>query len=164
MENSERLSEAIQFLSRYWMEKPELDKKISLLNVSVKRNLINIYQEGERFRETFDLLSKDSKEYLLFFKEEEKEELIELSGENQFLVNVEWQFDKKMDLNFRASLPKDPNRMNSERKGFFIHLMVKDTDGGITVDYPDLDAEGIDGQSVKILEDMVILYRNLQIF
>jgi len=164
MENSERLSEAIQFLSRYWMEKSELDKKISLLNVSVKRNLINIYQEGERFRETFDLLSKDSKEYLLFFKEEEKEELIELSGENQFLVNVEWQFGKKMDLNFRASLPKDPNRMNSERKGFFIHLMVKDTDGGITVDYPDLNAEGIDNQSVKILEDMVILYRNLQIF
>ena len=164
MKKSERLSEAIQFLSRYWMEKSELDKKTSLLNVSVKRNLINIYQEGERFRETFDLLSKDSKEYLLFFKEEEKEELIELSGENQFLVNVEWQFDKKMDLNFRASLPKDPNRMNSERKGFFIHLMVKDTDGGITVDYPDLDAEGIDGQSVKILEDMVILYRNLQIF
>ena len=39
--------------------------------------------------------------------------------------------------------------------------MVKDTDGGITVDYPDLDAEGIDDQSVKILENMVTLYRTL---
>ena len=36
--------------------------------------------------------------------------------------------------------------------------MVKNTDGEITVDYPDIDAEGIDDQSVKILEDMVTLY------
>ena len=161
MEKSERLSEAIQFLSRYWMEKSGLDKKISLLSVSVKRNLISSYQEGERFQETFDLLSKDSKDYLTFLEEEEKEELIKLSGENQFLVNVEWQVGEKMDLNFHASLSEDPRRMNSERKGFFIHLMVKDTDGGITVDYPDLDAEGIDDQSVKILENMVTLYRTL---
>ena len=161
MEKSERLSEAIQFLSRYWMEKSGLDKKISLLSVSVKRNLISSYQEGERFQETFDLLSKDSKDYLTFLEEEEKEELIKLSGENQFLVNVEWQVGEKMDLNFYASLPEDPRRMNSERKGFFIHLMVKDTDGGITVDYPDLDAKGIDDQSVKILENMVTLYRTL---
>ena len=94
-------------------------------------------------------------------KEEEKEELIKLSGENQFLVNVEWQVGEKMDINFHASLPKDPHRMTSERKGFFIQLIVKDADGGITVDYPDLDAEGIDDQSVKILEDMVTLYRAL---
>ena len=161
MEKSERLSEAIQFLSRYWMEKSGLDKKISLLSVSVKRNLISSYQEGERFQETFDLLSKDSKDYLTFLEEEEKEELIKLSGENQFLVNVEWQVGEKMDLNFHASLPEDPRRMNSERKGFFIHLMVKDTDGEITVDYPDLDAEGIEDQSVKILENMVTLYRTL---
>ena len=161
MEKSERLSEAIQFLSRYWMEKSGLDKKISLLSVSVKRNLISSYQEGERFQETFDLLSKDSKDYLTFLEEEEKEELIKLSGENQFLVNVEWQVGEKMDLNFHASLPEGSRRMNSERKGFFIHLMVKDTDGGITVDYPDLDAEGIDDQSVKILENMVTLYRTL---
>ena len=161
MEKSERLSETIQFLSRYWMEKSGLDKKISLLSVSVKRNLISSYQEGERFQETFDLLSKDSKDYLTFLEEEEKEELIKLSGENQFLVNVEWQVGEKMDLIFHASLPEDPRRMNSERKGFFIHLMVKDTDGGITVDYPDLDAEGIDDQSVKILENMVTLYRTL---
>jgi hypothetical protein len=38
---------------------------------------------------------------------------------------------------------------------------VKDTNGGITVDYPDLDAEGIDDQSVKALEEMVTLYRAL---
>ena len=161
MEKSERLSKAIQFLPRYWMEKSGLDKKISLLNVSVKRKLISSYQERERFQETYDLPSRDSKEYLPFFKEEEKEELIKLSGENQFLVNVGWPVVEKMDLNFHASLPKDPRRMNSERKGFFIHLMVKDTDGGITVDYPDLDAEGIDDQSVKILENMVTLYRTL---
>ena len=37
--------------------------------------------------------------------------------------------------------------------------MVKNIDGEITVDYPDIDAEGIDDQSVKILEDMVTLYR-----
>ena len=160
MKKSERLSEAIQFLSRYWMEKSGLDKKVSLLCVAVKRKLISSYQEGEQFQETFDLLSKDSKDYLKFLEEEEKEELIKLSGENQFLVNVEWQVGEKMDLNFHASLPKDPNRMNSERKGFFIHLMVKDTDGGITVDYPDLDAEGIDDQSVKDLEDMANLYRS----
>ena len=159
MEKSERLSEAIQFLSRYWMEKSGLDKKISLLSVSVKRNLISSYQEGERFQETFDLLSKDSKDYLTFLEEEEKEELIKLSGGNQFLVNVEWQVGEKMDLNFHASLPKDPRSMTSERKGFFIHQMVKNTDGEITVDYPDIDAEGIDDQSVKILEDMVTLYR-----
>ena len=109
-------------------------------------------------------MSKDSKEYLLFFKEEEKEELIELSGENQFLVNVEWQVGERTDINFHASLPRDPSKMNSERKGFFTQLIVKDTNGEITISYPDLDAEGIDGQSVKILEDMVILYRNLQIF
>ena len=57
----------------------------------------------------------------LFFKEEEKEELTKLSGENQFLVNLEWQVGEKMDLNFHASLPKDPHSMTSERKGFFIH-------------------------------------------
>ena len=161
MKKSERLSEAIQFLSRYWMEKSGLDKKVSLLCVAVKRKLISSYQEGEQFQETFDLLSKDSKDYLKFLEEEEREELIKLSGENQFLVNVEWQVGEKMDLNFHASLPKDPSRMNSERKGFFIHLMVKDTDGGITVDYPDLDAEGIDDQSVKDLKDMANLYRSL---
>ena len=161
MEKSERLSEAIQFLSRYWMDKSGLDKKISLLNVAVKHKLISSYQEGERFQETFDLLSKDSKDYLTFLEEEEKEELIKLSGGNQFLVNVEWQVGEKMDLNFHASLPKDPSRMNSERKGFFIQLIVKDTNGEITVNYPDLDAEGIDDQSVKILEDMVALYQTL---
>ena len=161
MEKSERLSEAIQFLSRYWMEKSGLDKKISLLSVSVKRNLISSYQEGERFQETFDLLSKDSKDCLTFLEEEEKEELTKLSGENQFLVNVEWQVGEKMALNFHASLPKDPRRMNSERKGFFIHLIVKDANGEITVDYPDLDAEGIDDQSVKMLENMVMLYQSL---
>ncbi len=161
MEKSERLSAAIQFLSRYWMEKSGLDKKISLLCVAVKRKLISSYQEGERFQETFDLLSKDSKEYLPFLEEEEKEELTKLSGENQFLVNVEWQVGEKMEINFHASLPKDPSRMNSERKGFFIHLIVKDTDGGITVDYPDLDAEGIDDQSVKTLEEMVALSQSL---
>ena len=159
MEKSERLSEAIQFLSRYWMEKSGLDKKISLLSVAVKRKLISSYQEGERFQETFDLLSKDSKDYLTFLEEEEKEELIKLSGGNQFLVNVEWQVGEKMALNFHAILPKDPRRMNSERKGFFIHLTVNDANGEITVDYPDIDAEGIDDQSVKILEDMVTLYR-----
>ena len=161
MEKNERLSEAIQFLSRYWMEKSGLDKKISLLCVAVKRKLISSYQEGECFQETFDLLSKDSKDYLTFLEEEEKEKLIKLSGGNQFLVNVEWQVGEKMDLNFYASLTKNPNRMNSERKGFFIHLVIRDTDGGITVDYPDLDAEGIDDQSVKILEDMVTLYQTL---
>ena len=161
MEKSERLSEAIQFLSRYWMEKSGLDKKISLLSVSVKRNLISSYQEGERFQETFDLLSKDSKDYLTFLEEEEKEELIKLSGGNQFLVNVEWQVGEKMDLNFHASLPKDPSKITSERKEFFIQLIVKDTNGEITVNYPDLDAEGIDDQSVKILEDMVALYQTL---
>ena len=161
MKKSERLSEAIQFLSRYWMEKSGLDKKVSLLCVAVKRKLISSYQEGEQFQETFDLLSKDSKDYLKFLEEEEKEELIKLSGENQFLVNVEWQVGEKMDLNFHASLPKDPSRMNSERKGFFIQLTVKDTNGEITVDYPDLDAEGVDDQSVKTLEDMVTLYRTL---
>ena len=161
MEKSERLSEAIQFLSRYWMEKSGLDKKISLLSVSVKRNLISSYQEGERFQETFDLLSKDSKDYLTFLEEEEKEELIKLSGENQFLVNVEWQVGEKMDINFHASLPRDLHRMNSWRKGFFTQLTVKDANGEITVDYPDLDAEGVDDQSVKILEDMVMLYQAL---
>ena len=50
--------------------------------------------------------------------------------------------------------------MNSERKGFFIQLTVKDTNGEITVDYPDLDAEGIDDQSVKILENMANRYRS----
>ena len=149
MKKSERLSEAIQFLSRYWMEKSGLDKKISLLCVAVKRKLISSYQEGERFQETFDLLSKDSKDYLKFLEEEKKEELIKLSGENQFLVNVEWQVGEKMDSNFHASLPKDPSRMNSERKGFFIQLTVKDTNGEITVDYPDLDVEGVDDQSGK---------------
>ena len=74
---------------------------------------------------------------------------------------MEWQVGEKMDLNFHASLPKDPRSMTSERKGFFIHLMVKDTDGGITVHYPGSDAEGIDDQSVKILENMVTLYRTL---
>ncbi len=161
MEKSERLSEAIQFLSRYWMEKSGLDEKISLLSVAVKRKLISSYQEGERFQETFNLLSKDSKDYLTFLEEEEKEELIKLSGGNQFLVNVEWQVGEKMEINFHASLPKNPSRTNSERKGFFIHLMVKDTDGGITVDYPDLDTEGIDDQSVKTLEEMVTLYQAL---
>ena len=39
--------------------------------------------------------------------------------------------------------------------------MVKNTDGEITVDYPDIDAEGIDDQSVKMLEEMVTLYRAL---
>jgi nitrous oxide reductase len=161
MEKSERLSEAIQFLSRYWMDKSGLDKKISLLNVAVKHKLISSYQEGERFQETFDLLSKDSKDYLTFLEEEEKEELIKLSGGNQFLVNVEWQVGEKMDLNFHASLPKDPSKITSERKEFFIQLIVKDTNGEITVNYPDLDAEGIDDQSVKILEDMVALYQTL---
>ena len=161
MKKSERLSAAIQFLSRYWMEKSGLDKKISLLNVAVKHKLISSYQEGEQFQETFDLLSKDSKEYLPFLEEEEKEELIKLSGENQFLVNVEWQVGEKMALNFHAILPKNPSRITSERKGFFIQLTVKDTNGEITVDYPDLDAEGIDDQSVKDLEDMVTLYRAL---
>ena len=66
-----------------------------------------------------------------------------------------------MEINFHASLPKNPRRMNSERKGFFIHLVIRDTVGGITVDYPDLDAEGIDDQSVKMLEEMVTLYRAL---
>ena len=94
-------------------------------------------------------------------KEEEKEELIKLSGGNQFLVNVEWQVGEKMDLNFHASLPKDPSKITSERKEFFIQLIVKDTNGEITVNYPDLDAEGIDDQSVKILEDMVALYQTL---
>ena len=160
MEKSERLSEAIQFLSRYWMEKSGLDKKISLLSVAVKRKLISSHQEGELFQETFDLLSKDSKDYLKFLEEEEKEELIKLSGENQFLVNVEWQIGEKMEINFHASLPKDPSKMNSERKGFFIQLTVKATNGEITIDYPDLDAEGIDDQSVKDLEDMANLYRS----
>ena len=159
MKKSERLSEAIQFLSRYWMEKSGLGKKISLLSVAVKRKLISSYQEGERFQETFDLLSKDSKDYLTFLEEEEKEELIKLSGGDQFLVNVEWQVGEKIEINFHASLPKDPSTMNSERKGFFIQLTVKDTNGEITVDYPDLDAEEIDDQSVKTLQDMVTLYR-----
>ena len=66
MKKSERLSEAIQFLSRYWMEKSGLDKKVSLLCVAVKRKLISSYQEGEQFQETFDLLSKDSKGCLLY--------------------------------------------------------------------------------------------------
>ena len=94
-------------------------------------------------------------------KEEEKEELIKLSGGNQFLVNVEWQVGEKRDLNFHASLPKDPSRMTSERKGFFIHLVIRDTNGEFTIDYPDLDAERIDDQSVKTLEEMVTLYRAL---
>ena len=161
MEKSERLSEAIQFLSRYWMDKSGLDKKISLLNVAVKHKLISSYQEGERFQQTFDLLSKDSKDYLTFLEEEEKEELIKLSGGNQFLVNVEWQVGEKMDLNFYASLPKDPSKITSERKEFFIQLIVKDTNGEITVNYPDLDTEGVDDQSVKISEDIVTLYRAL---
>ena len=161
MKKSERLSEAIQFLSRYWMEKSGLDKKVSLLGVAVKRKLISSYQEGEQFQETFDLLSKDSKEYLPFLEEEEKEELRKLSVGNQFVVNIEWQVGEKMVLNFHASQPKDPNRMNSERKGFFIQLTVKDTNGEITIDNPDLDAEGIDDQSVKDLEDMANLYRSL---
>ncbi len=161
MKKSERLSAAIQFLSRYWMEKSGLDKKISLLSVAVKRKLISSYQEGEQFQETFDLLSKDSKDYLAFLEEEEKEELIKLSGGNQFLVNVVWQVGEKIEINFHASLPKDPSKMNSERKGFFIQLTVKDANGEITVDYPDLDAEGIDDQSVKMLEEMVTLYRAL---
>ena len=87
-------------------KKTRLDKKIGLLNVAVRRELISSYQERELFQET---------------KEEEKEELTKLSGENQFLVNVEWQVGEKMDLNFHASLPKDPRSMTSERKGFFIH-------------------------------------------
>ena len=161
MKNSEKLSEAIQFLSRYWMKKSGLDKKISLLSIAVKRKLISSHQEGEQFQETFDLLSKDSKDYLTFLEEEEKEELIKLSGGNQFLVNVVWQVGKKMDINFYASLPKNPSRMNSERKGFFIQFTVKDTNGEFTIDYPDLDTEGIDDQSVKILEEMVTLYRAL---
>ena len=161
MKKSERLSAAIQFLSRYWMEKSGLDKKISLLSVAVKRKLISSYQEGEQFQETFDLLSKDSKDYLAFLEEEEKEGLIKLSGGNQFLVNVVWQVGEKIEINFHASLPKDPSKMNSERKAFFIQLTVKDTNGEITVDYPDLDAEGIDDQSVKNLEEMVTLYRTL---
>ena len=37
---------------------------------------------------------------------------------------------------------------------------MKDTNGEITIDYPDLDAEGIDDQSVKDLEDMANLYRS----
>ena len=94
-------------------------------------------------------------------KEEEKEELIKLSGENQFLINVEWQVGEKMDINFHASLPKNPSRITSERKGFFTQLIVKDTNGEITISYPDLDAEGIDDQSVKMLEEMVTLYRAL---
>ena len=93
-------------------------------------------------------------------KEEEKEELIKLSGGNQFLVNVEWQVGEKMALNFHASLPKNPSRITSERKGFFIQLIVKDTNSEIAVYYPDLDAEGIDDQSVKDLEDMANLYRS----
>ena len=66
-----------------------------------------------------------------------------------------------MALNFHASLPKDPSRITSERKGFFIQLTVKDNNGEFTIDYPDLDAEGIDDQSVKILEEMVKQYRAL---
>ena len=66
-----------------------------------------------------------------------------------------------MALNFHASLPEDPSMITSERKEFFIQLTVKDTNGEITVDYPDLDAEGIDDQSVKDLEDMVTLYQAL---
>ena len=86
MKKSERLSEAIQFLSRYWMEKSVLDKKVSLLCVAVKRKLISSYQEGEQFQETFDLLSKDSKDYLKFLEEEEKEELIKLSKSDLLLL------------------------------------------------------------------------------
>ena len=56
---------------------------------------------------------------------------------------------------------KIPSRITSERKGFFIQLTVKDTNGEITIDYPDLDAEGIDDQSVKKLEEMVALYQSL---
>ena len=158
MKKSERLSEAIQFLSRYWMKKSGLDKKISLLSIAVKRKLISSHQEGEQFQETFDLLSRDSKDYLPFLEEEEKKELIKLSGENQFLVNVELQVGEKMEINFHASLPKDPHRITSERKGFFTQLTVKDTNGEITISYPDLDAKGIDDQSVKTLEEMVTLY------
>ena len=161
MKKSEKLSKAIQFLSRYWMKKSGLDKKISLLSIAVKRKLISSHQEGEQFQETFDLLSKDSKDYLTFLEEEEKEELIKLSGGNQFLVNVVWQVGEKMDINFYASLPKNPSRMNSEKKGFFIQFTVKDTNGEFTIDYPDLDTEGIDDQSLKILEEMVTLYRAL---
>ena len=58
-------------------------------------------------------------------EEKEKEELIKLSGENQFLVNVEWQVGEKMDINFHASLPKDPHNMTSERKGFFYIRWLK---------------------------------------
>ena len=47
MKKGERLSEAIQFLSRCWMKKSGLDKKISLPSVAVKRKLISSYQEGE---------------------------------------------------------------------------------------------------------------------
>ena len=39
--------------------------------------------------------------------------------------------------------------------------MVKNIDGEITVDYPDLDAEGIDDQSVKMLEETVAFYQTL---
>ena len=46
-------------------------------------------------------------------------------------------------------------------KDFFLQLTVKDTNGEIAVNYSDLDAEGIDDQSVKILENMVTLYRTL---
>ena len=60
-------------------------------------------------------MSKDNKECLPFLEEEEKEELIKLSGGNQFLVNVEWQVGEKIDINFHASLRKNPSRMNSER-------------------------------------------------
>ena len=74
---------------------------------------------------------------------------------------MEWQVGEKMALNFHASLPKNPSRTTNERKGFFIQLTVKDTNGEFTVDYPDLDAEGFDDQSVKDLEDMANLYRSL---
>ena len=52
MEKSERLSEAIQFLSRYWMKNSGLDKKFYFLNVAVERKLISSHQEGEQFQET----------------------------------------------------------------------------------------------------------------
>ena len=39
--------------------------------------------------------------------------------------------------------------------------IVKDTNGKTTVNHPDLDAKGIDDQSVKTLEDMVTQYRAL---
>ena len=48
-------------------KKTRLDKKIGLLNVAVKRELISSYQEGELFQETYDLPSRDSKEYLSIF-------------------------------------------------------------------------------------------------